>query len=145
MDVTFNNKKITIGSLYRLGTHYPTLSRSEQFTQFCELFSSIADAANNSHYLTYIFGDTNIDCLKYRIYANSTNYFNMLFSLGMLQIVSKPTRCTNSSATLIDHVITNSVSYSYDTIILISQLSDNFEIFLYFISFRVPGSAPPLS
>ena len=143
VDVTFNNKKITIGSLYRPGTQHPTLSSSEQFTQFCELFSSIADAANNSHYPTYIFGDTNIDCLKYGTCANSTNYVDMLFSLGMLQIVSKPTRCTNSSATLIDHVITNSVSDLYDTIILISQLSDHFPV-LHFLSCSRQRSSPKL-
>ena len=60
IDVTFNNKKITIGSLYRPGTQHPSLSSSEQFTQFCELFSAIADSANNSHNPTYIFGDTTV-------------------------------------------------------------------------------------
>ena len=61
----------------------------------------------------------------------------------MLQIVSKPTRCTNSSATLIDHVITNSVSDLYDTIILISQLSDHFPV-LHFLSCSRQRSSPKL-
>ena len=133
IDVTFNNKKITIGSLYRPGTQHPSLSSSEQFTQFCELFSAIADSANNSHNPTYIFGDTNIDCLKYGSCANSSNFDDILFSHGMIQVVSKPTRCTSSSATLIDHVITNSNSDTYESIILISQLSDHFPV-LHFLS-----------
>ena len=141
VDVTFNNKKISIGSLYRPGTQHPSLTPSEQFTQFCELFSAIADCANNSHIPTYIFGDTNIDCLKYGTCANSSNYVDMLFSHGMIQVVSKPTRCTLTSATLIDHVITNSIADSYETIILISQLSDHFPV-LHFLSCSKHRSTP---
>ena len=81
---------------------------------------------------TYIFGDTNIDCLKYGTCANSTNYVDLLFSHGLLQLVTKPTRCTPTSATLIDHVITNAVADSYETVILTSQLSDHFPV-LHFL------------
>ena len=65
----------------------------------------------------------------------------MLFSHGMLQVVSKPTRCTDSSATLIDHVVTNSVSDKYDSIILISQLSDHFPV-LHFLECSKQLSSP---
>ena len=100
VDVTINKKIITIGSIYRPGTQHPSLSNSEQFSQFCDLFSSIADCANSNHNPFYIFGDTNIDCLKYGTCANSTNYVDLLFSHGLLQLVTKPTRCTPTSATL---------------------------------------------
>ena len=59
----------------------------------------------------------------------------------MLQVVSKPTRCTDSSATLIDHVVTNSVSDKYDSIILISQLSDHFPV-LHFLECSKQLSSP---
>ena len=65
----------------------------------------------------------------------------MLFSHGMIQVVSKPTRCTLTSATLIDHVITNSIADSYETIILISQLSDHFPV-LHFLSCSKHRSTP---
>ena len=56
----------------------------------------------------------------------------MLFSHGMLQVVSKPTRCTDSSATLIDHVVTNSVSDKYDSIsdpqLALNNFSDTFTL-----------------
>ena len=59
----------------------------------------------------------------------------------MLQEVSKPTICTDSSATLIDHVVTNSVSDTYDSIILISQLSDHFPV-LHFLECSKQLSSP---
>jgi hypothetical protein len=46
----------------------------------------------------------------------------------MLQIVTKPTRYSGNSATIINHVITNFQSNSYDTVILTSQLSDHFPV-----------------
>ena len=52
----------------------------------------------------------------------------------MLQVVTKPTRCTVTTATLIDHVILNVNSRKFETIILTSLLSDNFPLF-HFLNF----------
>ena len=58
---------------------------------------------------------------------------DLLFYYGLLQVVTKPTRCTLHSATLIDHIITNAGSCKYETVIIISQLSDHFLI-LHFLA-----------
>ena len=141
IDVIINSKKFTIGSLYRPGTAHPNLNASEQFSQFLELFSSISDCATRKSYPVFIFGDTNIDCLKYNSSPNSTEFVDLLFSNGLLQIVTKPTRCTPNSATIIDHIITNHVSGIFETIIFISQLSDHFPV-LSFISLSKTVSKP---
>ena len=52
-----------------------------------------------------IVGDINID-LKGRN-PNSTIYRNMLKNLGLTQLIMTPTRVTNQSATIIDHILTN--------------------------------------
>ena len=46
--------------------------------------------------------------LKYNIITQVTEYIDLLFSYGFLQLIMKPTRCTSHSATLIDHVVSNS-------------------------------------
>ena len=89
VDVSINAKKFTIGSLYRPGTTHTNLSANEQFSQFIELFSSISECATSKPYPFYIFGDTNIDCLKYNSSPNSTEFIDLLFSHGLLQIVTK--------------------------------------------------------
>ena len=108
--------------------------------QFCELFSSVADSANNSHNPTYIFGDTNIDCLKYGNCTNSTNYVDMLFSHGMLQVVSKPTRCTDSSATLL--TMLSLILFRINMTLLFSSLNCPI-ISLCSIFLNVQSSFPP--
>jgi hypothetical protein len=76
----------------------------------------------------YAFGDFNLDALQYSSNQNVKEYIDMLFSYGLLQIVVKPTRVTNNSATLIDHLLTNSKNKKLETVILISKLSDHFPI-----------------
>ena len=46
-----------------------------------------------------------------------------------MQIVTKPTRCSLTSATLIDHIITNVSNGSFETNIVISHISDHFPLF----------------
>ena len=135
IEVKFNSSKFVIGSVYRPGTQHPTFSIQEQFTQFCDLFSSISDYIINKNLSSYIFGDFNLDCLKYGSNNSVTEYVDLLFSHGMLQVVTKPTRCTVTSATLIDHVISNVNSRKFETIILTSLLSDHFPLF-HFLNFR---------
>ena len=52
----------------------------------------------------------------------------MVFSYGFLQLVSKPTRIAENSATLIDHILTNTPVQNHDTYLLCSKLSDHFPI-----------------
>lgn len=127
--------------MYRPGTQHPFLTASEQFSQFCELYSSIADIIDNSHVLAYIFGDINLDCLKYSNCSRVSEYVDLLFSHGFLQVITKPTRCTANSATLIDHVVTNSSSSEFKSVILISQLTDHFPVF-HFISNMKKAKCP---
>ena len=137
VNVSFGSKTFLIGSVYRTGTQHPTLTPKDQFSLFSELLSSLSDQINLKKMETYIFGDINLDCLKYGTCAFVTDYVDLLFSHGMLQLITKPTRCTLTSATVIDHVITNSNCTSYASIILVSQISDHFPIF-HFLSIRKP-------
>ena len=129
VEITVNSKmKIKVCSMYRPGTRHPTLSPIDQFNQFMELFNDLCSkiALTGS---VYLLGDINLDLLKYKKCEQVTNYVDSLFSHGLLQIVTKPTRCTPSSATLIDHIITNACSPDLKSTILISDLSDHFFIF----------------
>ena len=45
--------------------------------------------------------------MKANSHPETDEYLNMLFSHGLLPIVTKPTRITCHSATLIDHIYTN--------------------------------------
>ena len=98
IDVCINSKYFCIGSVYRTATQHPQLSDKDKFALFCELFSSIAESLNSSKRSAFIFGDMNLDCLKYGSCNLVTEFIDLLFSDGMLQLLTKPTRCTANSA-----------------------------------------------
>jgi hypothetical protein len=122
------NTKLTIGSLYRPGSAHPTLTSAEQFSQFLELFSNLCNELLTSGRQIYMLGDLNINALEYGDVQSCTDYIDLLFSFGLIQLVVNPTRCTPNSATLIDHVITNYCPSSTDSIILLTKISDHFPV-----------------
>jgi hypothetical protein len=125
-------KKIIDGNIYRPSVNHLTLSSSEQFAQFFKLFSNILDEFSDLKIPVYIFSDLNLDVLKYNIVRQVTEYFDLLFSFGHLQLIMKPTRCTPSSASIIDYFITNHRFDVYESIILTTKISDHFP-FIAFI------------
>ena len=122
-----SSKTLTIGTLYRPNSKYSTLSATEQFNQFNEILLNTLSSIDITHQ-TIIVGDTNLDALKYGTNGQVTSYIDSLFTSGFLQTITKPTRCTNHSATLIDHVITNISQPTYTNHILTHHISDHFPI-----------------
>ncbi len=62
-------------------------------------------------------------------HGSTSEYVENLFSMGYLQIITKPTRCSGPSATLIDHILTNEAKNSYNSGLIINRISDHFPIF----------------
>lgn len=54
----------------------------------------------------------------------TADFLNMLFSCSIYPTISKPTRITNKSATLIDNII-NSLTESYTSGVLVIDISDH--------------------
>jgi len=66
----------------------------------------ITVSVSNSNVSCFVVGDFNIDLCKYKLKAHTatTDYVNMLLLNNFQPTVVMPTRITNSSATLIDHM-----------------------------------------
>jgi Reverse transcriptase (RNA-dependent DNA polymerase) len=122
------NKKLTIGNFYRTNTRYVALSEKNQIDAFLETFINILSDINESEKQSYITGDFNFDILKFSSNEYIADYVNNFFMHGFIQIITKPTRCTSNSATLLDHVLTNDIQLSYESCILISKISDHYPI-----------------
>jgi hypothetical protein len=53
---------------------------------------------------------------------------DMLYANGFVQSITKPIGCSLNSATCIDHFLTNFCQDSYESIIVVSMLSDHFPV-----------------
>ncbi|MBM3937968.1 MAG: hypothetical protein FJ333_04840 [Sphingomonadales bacterium] len=124
-------KKVLIGSLYRPAVNHPTLSSAEQYDQFIELFANLLNTLSDINIPVLLTGDFNLDLLKYSQIKQVTEYVDLLFSFGFLQLVMKPTRMNNNSATLIDHLITSTIEDFNESAILVSDISDHYPIFYF--------------
>jgi hypothetical protein len=122
------NKKLTIGTFYRTNARFTAISEKYQIDAFMESFSNILSDLNDCGVQSYITGDFNFDILKFNTSDYISEYVNNFFMHGFLQIITKPTRCTSTTATLLDHVLTNDSQLMYKSCILISKISDHFPI-----------------
>ena len=129
IEISINDSdKILIGSIYRPPSH-PTLNNNEHFEQFIDILSNLIETCNSRNIPTFLLGDFNLDILKYGQNKFATEYIDLLFSHGFIQTITKPTRCSSNSATLIDHCLTNSTKLTHNSCIITSLLSDHFPIF----------------
>ena len=88
---------------------------------------------NNISSNILILGDFNIDLLKINDKLLHKTYFDDMLSLGLSPAITLPTRVTEVSATLIDHIFTGVGGNNiHSSGIIISDISDHFP---YFYSF----------
>ena len=94
-----NCLNIVFGVIYRQPSNNTKL--------FLEQLNKNLELLNNAK--LYLIGDLNINiCSSNKNFSNDAiDYVNMLASNSFFPIISLPPRVTDTSATLIDHIITN--------------------------------------
>ena len=83
---------------------------------------------NKSKGIYYIVGDFNINLLNSNNNTVIKSYSNMIYSQGCLPIITQPTRITENSSALIDHVYTNNTTKEMKSFILLHDLTDHMPI-----------------
>ena len=104
----------------------PPKGLAEPFEKF---LSSIFENTNNSNKSFHIAGDFNLNLLDHEHCKRIQNFLNLLFENNMIPIINKPTRVTRTTATAIDHIVTNCfANTNFKTAIFKSDISDHFPI-----------------
>ena len=120
-DFKHTNKTKVIVNFYR--------SPSNNVRKFLEKLESVLKGLErHSKKQIAVVGDANIDLLQYENDAYSQDLVTVLEKYGFVQTVAKPTRVTDHSATLIDHVYTNHASNVISCNIITTDISDHFGI-----------------
>ena len=74
-------------------------------------------------------GDYNLDILKFNDSVFINDFISLMYASSFFPTITKPTRITDKSATLIDNIFINSPNENSKRGILISDLSDHLPIF----------------
>ena len=116
-------KKFTVGCLYRS----PNVSVASFNITFSEYLSKIQ--VNGS--ICYLCGDYNINLLNHEKHEETEIFMNNLFSYSFFPLITKPSRITSASATLIDNIFTNNSiqKMHLNTGLVINDTSDHLPIF----------------
>ena len=76
--------------------------------------------------------DFNIDLLKIDTNGQTTDFIHGMFASTFYPTISRPTRVTQQTATLIDNIITNMHEYPVTSGILYNDISDHFPVFNFY-------------
>ena len=72
--------------------------------------SIILETVSKLHMPCYLLGDVNICLLNHSTHSETGSYLDTLYSSAFVPVINRPTRVTDHSASLIDHIFTNNLS-----------------------------------
>ena len=123
VEISFvNRKNVFVSCIYRAPG-----SDTQTFIDYIE--KQFSDLGNKDIFLC---GDMNMDLLKYNEHKPTENFVNLLYSLSMHPKITRPTRITSHSSTLIDNIFTNIYSDDIKSGILVTDVSDHLPIFVIY-------------
>ena len=102
---------------------------------FKDRMDSILEKVNREKKIIYSMGDKNICLLKGDDHKQTSEFIDTLYSHGVFPLITKPTRVTQNTATVIDHIYTNNIDSQVNDNsihvqgILCSTISDHFSVF----------------
>ena len=71
----------------------------------------------------------NINLLNHANHIDTGLYLDKLLENSFLPLIALPTRIAGSSASLLDHIVTNIADDTHDSGIILSDISDYFPVF----------------
>ena len=96
---------------------------------FQDSFEKTLEKLHKNKQMFYIVGDFNINLLECKTNNKVESYVNFLNNFNCLFCVDKPTRVTESSATLIDHFYSNDIRANITTHVVLTGISDHYSLF----------------
>ena len=110
-----NAKNIVVGVIYRAHT---------SIDNFIGDIDPVFKKLNDEKKQIYIMGDFNIDLLKVDDHRPTHDYLELIFSYSLLPTIYKPTRITETTATIIDNILTNDENVIKSSI-LVTDITDH--------------------
>ena len=117
-----NHKNMLIGSIYR--------PPQGNIKSFIDKLNDILNVIKSEKKIQYIMGDFNINLINYHSHYLTNEFVDMIYSFYSKPLITKPTRITSNSATLIDNIFTNDIDNIVLNGILYLDISDHLPSFV---------------
>ena len=124
VEIPSNYRNIIVGVVYR--------RPGKNFQDFFNHMNNIIEVIKTENKICYISGDFNLNLLNMNQSNEISDFVNLLTSTNFLCTITRPTRVTSNSATLIDHLWSN----NYENLIangsIYSHITDHFPVMSVF-------------
>ena len=127
VEVAKNIFKI-VGNVYRPNTA-PRASIKQAIEIHSSILTNISKNKDHSKCSIELVGDFNIDLLQFQNHDQTNDFLETSFSFGLLPVITKPTRITPNSATLIDHIWVRNKSEVHRAGVILCHISDHYPTF----------------
>ena len=121
IETVVHDHKVVIGVVYK-----PPESNTDIFVAH---FSDLMGVISKERKQCILMGDFNLDLIKVDIHNQTKDFVHSLYTNAFYPTISKPTRVTEHSATLLDNIITNITGYCINSGVLYNDISDHFPVF----------------
>ena len=124
VELKTDNRNILLVSAYRP----PNMNAKVFLSEYKKLLSNLKKMKNHE----VIIGlDHNLDLLKSHLNQSTNDFMDMNLDGEMIPCITKPTRITKTSATLIDNImVSRALQRSYDSFVILEDISDHFACFV---------------
>lgn len=118
-----NRKNLIIGCIYR-----PPNSDINMFNE--KLQNILEHNCFQKNKKIFIMGDFNINLLQLETHSPTDSFLNIMISHGLLPSITKASRVTDETTSLIDNIFTNVDTSHCKSALLYSDISDHYPVLL---------------
>ena len=98
IEIICPGKNVLLGCIYR--------PPSPNFLNFQDAFEQCLNQSSNENKILIIGGDLNINLFKYDTSSTVSSFVNIMLAYGLVPTISRSTRITDQTETLIDNIFT---------------------------------------
>ena len=133
IEIKNNTEKVIIRTMYR--------PPSTNISEFINIFNNQIGKINNKGYECIIGLDHNLDLLKQSVHSKTQEFLECILDHNLLPTITKPTRISKTSATLIDNIlISKKFQPNYESLIIVDDLSDHLPCLVRLKNFNPTGT-----
>lgn len=114
-------KNIIVGIVYR-----PPDQRVDEFIKCNEALMMKVSRENK---VCYLMGDYNLNLLNYENHQFTSEFLDIMYSCMFVPLISRPTRITSNTATLIDNIFSNNLENHAFSGLFFTDISDHLPVF----------------
>ena len=114
-------KNIIVGVIHRP----PNQNQREFVNNIDQLIANISKENKSC----YLMGDFNLNLLNHQSHDITGEFLDIMYSRMFVPLITRPTRITSHTATLIDNIFTNNIDDFTNCGLLVNDISDHLPIF----------------